>query len=100
MTKQLIIDFLEDKGLLEDVDKSLITELLYNYRLIREAKRQIKKEGFYIVINAGKTKMKNPAFDVYYTSLNKIESISKILGLSPHARKELGLKNEDLNDGF
>ncbi len=95
-----IVEYLEDKGLYEDVDKDLVKQLVFNTKLAEDCVKDINDNGYQIITNAGKTVMTAPAVNIYFQSVKTMQSISKILGISAKGRSELGIKDSEDSDGF
>jgi P27 family predicted phage terminase small subunit len=100
-----IIDFLKRKGVKEEVDDTLIDELIFNMKLIDECKDKIaNKDGsFELMINVSKKEdspyyQVNPIIKLYQDSFKTIRSISISLGLTPADRHKLGLNTSEIKD--
>jgi len=96
-----IKDFLKSKGVLEDVDTTLIDELVFNLRLSDTAKKEVFPDGQEPVITVNIREIDkqpyyvaNPAIKIYNEALKTIRSISISLGLTPADRKKLGLQDK------
>lgn len=101
ISRKKLVDFLKQRGLYEEVDRTLVDELYYNYELIREAKKDIKLRGITTPINSeGSLLGQNPSIAIYQNALKSVKDISRKLGLSPRDRKELKVDGEFKDDGF
>jgi len=92
--KKEIIKYLNDKGLYEDIDISLIDQLVFNVYLADEAQENIKANG--ILVNVRKDESNplmqvNQAVSVYHQSTKLIGVLCTKLSISPEARKKLKL---------
>ena len=102
--KKLILKYLEDNKLTEQVDLHLIDEYVFNMGITKKAKREIRRDGVTIekpTTSGAIVIVKHPAIDVYNTALNQLERIGNRLVISPLARKKiLGLTEKTEDDGF
>jgi P27 family predicted phage terminase small subunit len=96
---EVINEFLESKGQLEDVDTTLIDELLFNIELIAKCKQDIEIEGYKLNITQRKNGkpyyVKNQAFVAYQSCLRNINTILTSLGLTVRERQKLKLALSD-----
>lgn len=102
LSKKGLIDFLSDRKSFENVDETVIEELLYNLELIKKAKDDINDRGIVCNVSSDPKKevlQKNHSCSVYDSALKNVLNISRRLGLTPRDRKELELKVEE-DDGF
>ena len=93
--------FLKDKGILEDVDVTLIEELAYCEYLCSEAQADIKERGYVVDISKeGNTPyyQTNPSVNGYITALKSITAISTKLGITPMDRTKLNLQSQEGDD--
>lgn len=86
-----VVGALEDKGLFDPADISVIASYSRNVCLARKAAQDIEKFGVVITFkDRGETKYKNnPAIDVMQKAQNAYESTAVKLGLTPTGRKRL-----------
>jgi len=98
-TEQKVYDFLRAKGQLEDIDETLIKELIFNIELIEQCKSDIRLEGYKINITQNAKKkpywFKNQSFICYQACLKNINTILISLGLTIKERQKLKLALED-----
>lgn len=101
LTKQDLIDILDEKGLYEEQDDFIIGELFYNLELIKKSKTHIRKTGILSQGDKdGKIFYQSPALKIYSAALKNVLDISKKLGLSPRDRKEMGAIEDGEEDTF
>jgi len=102
LTRPLLISYLQEYKMIEDVDHTLIEELFFNIRLMSMAKDDINERGVLVDVSANNNGVmqKNQSISTYESALSNIMKISKLLGLSPKDRLELGLEKPVENDGF
>jgi len=101
VTKKKLIEFLEERGLYEDVDDAMIDELYFNFQVMKQAKTDIKERGLLTPINtSGTLTNQNPSIAIYNSAFKNLLNASRRLGLSARDRKELGLSSESKSDGF
>ena len=100
-----IIKLLEEKGIFEaDVDYILISEMLFNVKIMQMAKKDITKNGIEKNVS-GKGKepyfQKNSAIVTYNDALKNYNRIAEKLGLSPQDRARLKITEvEQDNDDY
>lgn len=93
--RSTIIDFLRERGLYEDVDVTLIEELLFNHWRMQKAKAIMVEKGIEVPINNDKTLFGvNQICGQYDAALKQYLNISRKLGLSARDRKEIGLEGQ------
>ena len=102
MTKKSIIDRLVVLGVYDDSYDYLVTELYYNLKLMRDAKKEIKKG---LLVNGSSDPnssymVKNPAINIYNDSIKNTLNISRKLGLSPLDQKNIVASAMNEDDGF
>lgn len=96
--KTTVIEFLRERGLYEDVDFTLVDELLFNHWRMQEAKSIMVKKGIEVPINNDGTLFGvNQICGQYDAALKQYLNISRKLGLSARDRKEIGLENQSAN---
>lgn len=93
--KATVIAFLRERGLYEDVDLTLVEELLFNKWRMKEAKEVMISKGIEVPINNDKTLFGvNQVCGQYDAALKQYLNISRKLGLSARDRKEIGLESQ------
>jgi P27 family predicted phage terminase small subunit len=94
-----IKDYLIKTQLLEEVDTTLIEELLFNINLSNRCKEDILLEGYKINITQSKNKkaywIKNQSFIAYQACLKNITTIMASLGLTPRERQKFKIAIQD-----
>ena len=94
-----IYEFLEAKGQLEEVDTTLIDELLFNIELIQKVKKDIREEGYKVNVTVRQRGrpywVKNQSFMAYQHCLRNINTILISLGLTVKERRKLKMAIED-----
>ncbi|RCW38672.1 P27 family phage terminase small subunit [Marinilabilia salmonicolor] len=103
MTKKQLIEYIKTKGLYEDVDLVMIDELLYNIRIAKQSKADLKKYGLMMNVSKNDEKpyfQQSPAVNIYNSSIKNIMNLSRKLALSPLDRQNLKVTVEDEDDGF
>lgn len=94
-----IYSFLEEKGQLEDVDETMIGELVFNIELIEKCKYDLRTEGYRenITQRPGKKPywVKSQAFSAYQSCLRNINTILISLGLTVKERQKLKMALND-----
>jgi len=99
VTENKIHAFLKSKGQLEDIDSTLITELLFNIELAEKCKEDIRNEGYKINVTVRKGGkpywIKNQSFIAYQSCLRNINTILISLGLTVRERQKLKLALDD-----
>lgn len=99
VTKKKLIELLSDKGIYEETDEILLDELMFNLKMLRDAKVDINKNGILTYINKEKTLTNiNPSVTVYKGALKNIMDICRKYGLTPRDRSELKIELEDATD--
>ena len=94
------VAILKSKGLNpSEFDIAMLSELLYHFTLMDDAKGVIKSEGVLTTDSNGNPKT-HPAFTVYMNTLSSLLGISKKLGLTLKDAKELGVLDAGDDDGF
>jgi len=91
-----ITKYLEDKGVYDEVDTTLINELVFNVKLCDEAKIDIDKRGIQVDISKSKDRkywQVNQSVTIYNSALKMITAISTKLGLTVLDRTKLKLKD-------
>ena len=86
-----VVGALEDKGLFDPADISIIASYARNVCLARKAAQDVETYGVVITFkDRGETKYKNnPAIDVMQKAQNAYEATAVKLGLTPTGRKRL-----------
>jgi len=94
-----IYDFLKSKGQLEEVDTTLIGELMFNIELIEKCKHDLRTEGYRVNVTVRRNGkpyfVKNQAFSAYQSCLKNINSILISLGLTVRERQKLKMALND-----
>ena len=94
-----IYDYLKNKNQLEEVDATLIDELMFNIELIEQCKHDLRTEGYRVNVtvrrNAKPHFVKNQAFSAYQSCLKNINSILTSLGLTVRERQKLKMALSD-----
>ncbi len=97
--EETIKEVLEKTKLLEEVDTTLIDELIFNVKLSNQCKEDILNEGYKLNITTSKNKkaywIKNQSFIAYQACLKNITSIMSNLGLTPRERQKFKLAIQD-----
>ena len=97
-----IYEFLKNKGQLEDVDETMIDELIFNIELINTCKHDLRTEGYRenVTTRPGKKPyfVKNQAFSAYQACLRNINTLLISLGLTVKERQKLKLAMENLDE--
>jgi len=90
-----IYKFLESKEQLEDIDETMISELVFNIQLIEQCKHDILTEGYKLNVTMNPKKkpyyVKSQSFNAYQTCLRNINMILTSLGLTVRERQRLKL---------
>ena len=93
--------FLKDKGILENVDSTLIEEIAYTKELCEMAKLDIDERGYLINIR-GEDKepyyQPNPSIGIYSNGMKSITAMSTKLGITVLDRTKLGLQSQEEDD--
>ncbi|MYV00131.1 phage terminase small subunit P27 family [Lactiplantibacillus plantarum] len=105
-----IVPMLKENSFANEMDKTLVEALCYNYRALRDSAKSIDEHGTQfetfdyftdddgnIVNKELKAIKKNPAVDSLDKATKNIRAISSELGLTPQSRAEL-LKLSDSDD--
>ena len=101
VTKKKLVTYLKDKGVYDEVDEILITELLYNVELCDELKADIAARGAVVAINTAGTLFNvNPSLNAYQSAAKQIMTICRKLGIDARSRIELKLNIDTVDDGF
>jgi P27 family predicted phage terminase small subunit len=97
-----IYQFLRLKGQLEDIDTTLIDELLFNIELSNQCKEDLRNEGYRINVTVRKNGkpywVKSQAFNAYQSCLKNINMILISLGMTVRERQKLKLALNDLDN--
>ncbi|GAB2025822.1 hypothetical protein OfM1_18940 [Lactovum odontotermitis] len=97
-----IVSQLNKKGLLVNLDRTLLTVFCQNVELSLKASQEIEKYGI-TILDDGHVK-KNPAVDIKNNADKQIKSIGSSLGLDPMSRaallstKPVEAPKEEMND--
>lgn len=101
--QKLIINHLTVKGVYEDVDQTLIEELIFCYQIADNAKAEIRKNGSTVNVRENG---KDPYYQqssfvgVYNNAVKQIKSLSTALAITPNDRLKLKLENENSSNEF
>lgn len=82
-----IVDAFDGKGVLKDLDSSLLEEFVVQVSISRQARSAINEHG--VVIFEDEKMKKNPAVDVLNNAVKNIKSLGSSLGLDPISRSSL-----------
>lgn len=97
-----IKNFLRSKGVYEDVDQSLVEELVFNLYLCETARENIFKNGITLITQRSGASapaiVQNPAVVVYQQAIKTINSISTKLGLNIQERTRLKLTTATVDE--
>jgi P27 family predicted phage terminase small subunit len=103
MTRKQLIEYIKNKGIYEEVDNTLIDELLYNVKIIKQAKKDLQEYGLMMNVSKNDDKpyfQQSPAVAIYNSAVKNIMNISRKLALSPLDRSALKVNVEEDDDGF
>ncbi|MCW0484669.1 P27 family phage terminase small subunit [Gaoshiqia sediminis] len=103
ITKKKLREYLEEKGIYNDVDEFLIDDFIAYLEMSQEARRDIKKRG--AVMNIAKPENKpyyqqNPSVSILNNATKNLLNISRKLALSPYDRAKLKVEEDIEDDGF
>ncbi|MBZ5968978.1 phage terminase small subunit P27 family [Leuconostoc gasicomitatum] len=84
--KHIVQEF-NTKGILKDLDSSLLEEFVAQVSVSRQARVVIKEHG--VVIFEDDKMKKNPAVDVLNNAVKNIKSLGSSLGLDPVSRSSI-----------
>lgn len=91
--------FLKDKGQMEDIDETLIKELLFNIELAEKCKEDIRTEGYRVNLTQNAKKKpywaKSQAVITYQLCLKNITTVLNSLGLTVRERAKLKMALDD-----
>ncbi|WP_439818383.1 phage terminase small subunit P27 family [Weissella paramesenteroides] len=95
--KHIVQEF-NSKGILKDLDSSILEEFVVQVSVSRQAREIINKHGV-VIFEDGKMK-KNPAVDVLNNAVKNIKSLGSSLGLDPISRSSIlaDITSENDND--
>ena len=95
VTENKIHAFLKSKGQLEDIDSTLITELLFNIELAEKCKEDMRINGFVLNVTVRKNGkpyyVKSQFFIAYNQCLRNINNILTELACTPRERQKFKL---------
>ena len=98
VTKKKLVELLSDKGIYEETDDILLDELMFNIKIMREAKADITERGNLTFIDKEKKLTNlNPSMTIYKGALKNIMDICRKFGFTPRDRSELKLELEGGN---
>ena len=91
--KEQIISLLEEKGLFEELDESLIDHLCFQNFIADNAAKDISKRGNLVETVSYREKVlkPNPSLRIYNNAIDKIAIYATKLGITPQERQKLGL---------
>ena len=102
--KQSIVDYLKEKDLYHKSDDVLIDELIFTVEVIYTSKNDIRQNGIKVDITRSEEKepffQKNRAVDVYTQALKQLQTLFKLLALSPSERQKLKIEIDNDVDEF
>ncbi|WP_430815198.1 P27 family phage terminase small subunit [Carboxylicivirga sp. RSCT41] len=94
-----IVKYLKDKGIYEDVDDFLVSQVIENIKQIHDAILDIKARGNLVPISSNGLIGMNPSITIYNKALKNYQDLCRKLCLSPHDRQVLKIE-VDVDDGF
>jgi P27 family predicted phage terminase small subunit len=103
--KNEIIKVLKSKNIYNDVDTSLIDQLIFNYQLLHKVQKELLT-GEYMVNVRNNADQKplyqvTPNYTVYQNTLKNIIAISRSLAITPQEQNKLKtIADTNENDGF
>ena len=107
--KKIIIKFLKDKNIYEDVDEILINELIFNIEIMKKAKADMRNpysNELDIQLNITRNDEKQDFFQknrllaLYDNALKNTINIMKNLALNPADRAKMKLVLKEVGDVF
>ncbi len=84
--KHIVQEF-NNKGILKDLDSSILEEFVVQVSVSRQARKVINEHG--VVIFEDDKMKKNPAVDVLNNAVKNIKSLGSSLGLDPISRSSI-----------
>lgn len=84
--KHIVQEF-NSKGILKDLDSSILEEFVVQVSVSRQARKVINEHG--VVIFEDEKMKKNPAVDVLNNAVKNIKSLGSSLGLDPISRSSI-----------
>ena len=84
--KHIVQEF-NSKGILKDLDSSILEEFVVQVSVSRQARKVINEHG--VVIFEDDKMKKNPAVDVLNNAVKNIKSLGSSLGLDPISRSSI-----------
>lgn len=95
-------DFLKSKGVYEDIDQSLVEELVFNLYLCETARADIFENGITILTQRSNASapsvVQNPSVVVYQQAIKTINAISTKLGMNIQERTKLKLTTATIDE--
>lgn len=82
-----IVNEFNSKGILKDLDSSILEEFVVQVSVSRQARKVINEHG--VVIFEDEKMKKNPAVDVLNNAVKNIKSLGSSLGLDPISRSSI-----------
>ena len=102
--KEIIIQFLSEKGNYQMSDDVLIDEIVFNISLLNQCKEDVKNEGYKINVTQNENKTpyytKNQSTIIYYMALKEIKNLYQCLGITPRERVKLQIELKEEMDEF
>jgi P27 family predicted phage terminase small subunit len=98
LIQSTLIKFLKDKELYEDIDSTLLKELIFNIKISDECKENIEREGIRVLPSDKRYKkqfMPNKSLAIYQDAFKNINLILTNLGLTVKERQKLKLALAD-----
>ena len=97
--EEKILKYLEEKTNIDEIDTSLVSELLFNIELIEKCKEEMRTNGFILNAsvrrNARPTYYRSQYFNAYQQCLKNINTILTSLALTPRERQKFKLAIEE-----
>jgi len=103
ITKKQLTEYLQEKGIYNDIDSYLVDEFVSYLKLSKQAREDISKKGAVFNIARDETKpyyQQNPSVSILNNATKNLLNISRKLGLSPLDRSNLKLDDDLEDDGF
>lgn len=107
--KQGIVDFITTKGMYDGIDEMLIDELIFNYKLMSQAKDEmwnIDKDRFDLLSDITRDPdkeaffQKNRLLDIYNTAFKNVRDVYVKLGLTIQERHKMKIELTKAEDAF
>lgn len=92
-----LVKLLTQDGLVKELDSTLIQTLAINIQILKNAYKDINKNGQTIITSKGDIKP-NPSVNMINNMTKNIKALGADLGLSPQARASILALNDDSNE--